>query len=375
MKYNNLYRDGKSYLGKYIDTKERETGLLFLYASATHVYENYQNFPILHFLGDYQTGKNRRLELLDPLCLNPSIYTNATLASLFRTTDGKKGTIMIDEADSLLGLVEIKNFLLAGYQKGVTIPRMVPDSTHPKGYRPEKFEIYGPKVIVSREGTDDEALNSRSIIIITLSKAANSIVPDTLPKEAVEEGKELKKRVEIMISNIGDINSDDIDLGLTGRDAQLFQCLKDVALLYGDEAINDLKEFVEIEYLPDSKYDNMLTIQQELIRGLDDIWTQGSVAHLKDLALKLETNSSDYRNIGSKRIARVLRSLGFKTDDRDNKGHYVSPNSTLMSLLKAKYQIEDNSSVDGVGSADVPEIGRPLHMPSTETVLSMDRSH
>ncbi len=354
-----LYRDGKSYFDKYVDTNKKETGLLFLYASATHVYENYQNFPILHFLGDYQTGKNRRLELLDPLCLNPSTYANATLASLFRTTDGKRGTIILDEADSLLGIVEIKNFLLAGYQKGVTIPRMVPDSTHPKGYRPEKFEIYGPKVIVSREGTDDEALNSRSIIIITLSKSADSIVPDTLPKEAVEEGKELKKRVEIMISNIGDINSEDVDLGLRGRDAQLFECLKDVAALYGNEAVNDLRIFVDQDYIPDSKYNTMLTIQQDLIRALDDCWINGNVAHLTTLASKLEVNSSDYRNVGSKRIARVLRSLGFKTDERDNRGQYVSPNSELMKLLKTKYQIEDKLSDAGVSSVDNTDIGRP----------------
>ncbi|NIQ16600.1 MAG: hypothetical protein GTO02_20100 [Candidatus Dadabacteria bacterium] len=154
MNNSELYLYQKSYLRKYLDTKERELGLLANYATATHIYDKYQNFPILHFLGDFQTAKNRRLELLDPICLNPTIVTNSTLPSLFRTTDEYKGTIMLDEADYILGFNEIKNFLLSGYQKGVKITRMVPDNKHEKGYRPVDFEIFGPKIIVTREGSD-----------------------------------------------------------------------------------------------------------------------------------------------------------------------------------------------------------------------------
>ncbi|MCH7517984.1 MAG: hypothetical protein IH964_03035 [Candidatus Dadabacteria bacterium] len=373
MNNEELYQDLKSYFRKYLDTNETEIGLLVLYASATHMYDRYPISPILHISGDFETGKNRRLDLIRSICFKPTFYSNPTFASLFRTTEANKGTILLDEADAILGSPEIKNFLLAGYQKGVTIPRMVADNTHLKGYRTEEFVIFGPKVIVTREGCDDEALNSRSITIITLPKSADSSVPDTLPEEAFEEGKELKKRVELVISNKEEIRSSDINLGLKNRAAQLFECIKDVAQIFGLSAINDLQDFIVNDYLPGSKYDTLMTIQQELIMALDDCWIKSNRAYLKTLASKLGNDSSDYHNISPKRIARVLRSLGFKTDERDNKGQYASPNSELMILLKAKYQIEDNSSESGVAGVVKSDRVRPKRVTTTLTAYTSSK--
>jgi len=375
MNNEQLYKDIKSYVQKYLDANRYETGLIVIYSTATHVYMNYRVFPPFHITGDFETGKNRRLDLICGLCYKPTLYTNPTIATLFRTTEEINGTILIDEADSIIENSDVKNFLLSGYQVGAGIPRMVQDPKHPKGYRPEEFDIYGPKVLVTREGTEDEALNSRFITIITLPLSADSSVPHTMTEKDIRDAGELKQRIELMVSSLGEINSEDIELGLKGRDAQLFKPLKDIAYVYGEEAITDLKHFIDKEFIPDSKYDTMLSIQQDMIIILDAIWTNDNVAHLTTIASQLESDSSDYRNVGSKKVSKVLRSLGFKTNERDKKGHYVSPNSTLMSLLKVKYQVEDNSSADGVGSADVSEIGRPIHVPSAEIVLATDIAH
>jgi len=351
MNNEELYKDIKSYMDAYLETSQREKGLLIIYASATHVYQKYQNFPILHITGDFETGKNRRLDLIKGLCYKPKFYSNLSIASLFRTTDETKGTILIDEADSVLDDSQVKNFLLSGYQSGLGIPRMVKDSGHIKGYRTEEFDIYGPKILVTREGTEDDALNSRFITIITLPLPSDSNVPDIITAEELSRASELKTGIEAMLSEIEDINSADNEIGLRGRDSQLFKPLIDVATLYGDEALNDLKDFIKTEFIPDSKYDTMLTIQQDLIRALDEAWASENPAHLKTLVGKLVNINSDYRHISPKRIARVLRSLGFKTHERDKNGHYVTPNSELLSILKEKYQIQEYTGE--VGVADV----------------------
>ncbi len=356
-----LYKDIKSYIKTYLDTSNREVSLLVLYSSATHVFSKYRNFPILHITGDYETGKNRRLDLIGTLCFNPSIYVNPSYPSLFRKNDDEKGTIMIDEADELMTNSGMKGFLLAGYQKGQKVARVVPDDKHPKGYRTVEFDVYGPKVIVTREGTEDQALNSRFITIITLPFSKDSHVPYTLPEKAFEEGADLKKGIENMFKDQENIESSDIDLGLGARDAQLFECIKYVACMVGPSAVNDLKEFIVVDYIPESMYNTAMSLQEELIKAIDKYWAKDNTARITLIKSNLETVSSDYRQISNKNIARAVRSLGFKTKP-DNQSTIVIPNSELLGILKAKYGLEQNNKESNhscLGSGEESERVRP----------------
>lgn len=360
-----LYEDIKSYIKTYLDTSNREVSLLVLYASATHVFSKYRNFPILHITGDYETGKNRRLDLIGRLCFNPSLYVNPSYPSLFRKNDDEKGTIMIDEADELMTNSSMKAFLLAGYQKGQKVARVVSDDKHLKGYRTVEFDVYGPKVIVTREGTDDEALNSRFITIITLPMSKECNVAHTLPENALKEGEEIRKDIESMFADRVNFQANDINLNLKGRDAQLFECLKDVANIFGPMAVNELKEFIVTDYIPESMYNTAMSLQEELIKAIDKYWAEGNKARITSIKSDLEILSTDYRQISNKNIARAIRSLGFKTDP-DNKSTIVIPNSELLGILKAKYGIEqndiesNNSRLESVGSGEESEIVRPL---------------
>ncbi|MDA2919921.1 hypothetical protein MYX76_10580 [Desulfobacterota bacterium AH_259_B03_O07] len=184
------------YLRKYIfTTNEAELALLATYAIATYLYDLFPAFPILHIQGDFETGKGRRLELLSILCNVASILVTPSVSSLFRTIDETEGTILLDEADESLKDKLILNILLAGYKRGAYVTRSVRDSAHPKDFRPEKFAVYCPKVIVTRNGIDNDALHSRCITIITSPKPKDSEVPDILPAEAFSEGKDLKERI------------------------------------------------------------------------------------------------------------------------------------------------------------------------------------
>ena len=359
-----LYKDIKSYINTYLDTSNGEVSLLVLYSSATHVFSKYRTFPILHITGDYETGKNRRLDLIGTLCFNPSIYVNPSYPSLFRKNDDEKGTIMIDEADELMTISGMKGFLLAGYQKGQKVARVVSDDKHSKGYRTVEFDVYGPKVIVTREGTDDEALNSRFITIITLPMSKECHVAHTLPEKALEEGEEIRKGIESMFADQVDIQASDINLNLRGRDAQLFECLKDVANTFGPTAVNELKEFIVVDYIPESMYNTAMSLQEELIKAIDKYWAEDKKARITSIKSDLEIVSSDYRQISNKNIARAVRSLGFKTKP-DNQSTIVVPNSKLLGILKAKYGLEQNniesnhSCLESVGSGEESERGRP----------------
>jgi len=198
---NTLYKDLKAFFRKYLHANEEEIGLLVQWAVATHQYGKYPAFPILHIQGDFATGKNRRLELISMICYKPDVSTNPSASALFRTIDAYKGTVLIDEADFVLGSNDVKSCLLAGFKKGGCFRRSVQRNNHAKGFEPVKFDVYCPKVLVTRNGIKDDALLSRSITITTLPKPSDSNVPDILPLEAYNEGKLLKNRLIKALNN------------------------------------------------------------------------------------------------------------------------------------------------------------------------------
>lgn len=370
--YKTLYKDLKSYFIKYVATDETEVGYLVLYATGTHFFERYQTYPILHITGDFATGKNRRLDLLASICLNPVILVNPSLSSLFRTLDEGKATILIDEADRILTDEEIRNFLQAGYKKGGCISRSVQDSNHRKGFRPEKFEVYSPKVLVTREGIESDALNSRSITIITFPMSEDSNVPDILPEDALIEGAELKNEIETLVLDNDFVDSSDLKLGLRGRNAEIFECLKDVSFIYGEEAVEDLKNFVDQVYIPETKYSTMLSFHEDLIRVLNDCWESEDIAHLTLLQEKLQLESDDYRNLSVKRIARVLRSLRFHIS-RDNRGNYVIRNYRLLNVWRERYLT--NSRLENISDSNGVENVEETRRERRDSREPMDRLH
>ena len=66
-----LYREFKSYIGKNLLAPEEEIAMLIIYSVGTHFYLRFTAFPILQIIGDFATGKNRRVDLMKPILNNP----------------------------------------------------------------------------------------------------------------------------------------------------------------------------------------------------------------------------------------------------------------------------------------------------------------
>lgn len=339
MQFEVLYGTLKSYFRHFIDAEDTELGFLVLYATATHYFEDYQAFPILHINGDYATGKNRRIELVKQFCHKPVILTSPSLSSLFRIIDEQKGTILIDEADNLLRYSDLESVLLAGYKKGGQISRSSKDDTHRKDFRPTMFSVYCPKVLVTRGGLMSDALKSRSITIITFPKSKDSNVPDIMSDADLATGGELREMLDTMIARVEQLESHDIELNLYGRNAEIFDCIQDVSGLYGEEAITDLQDFIENTYLPETEYTTMLSLNEDLILALNELWDTDEKLYLTKIRKFLEGRSIDYRSMGEKEIGPALRSLKFKLK-RASKGYYVlrnTQNTQILELWSERY--------------------------------------
>jgi len=350
-----LYKDIKSYFSRFIDTNETEIGFLVMYSTGTHYFKEYETYPILHITGNYETGKNRRLDIMEIFCYEPIILTSPTLSSLFRFIDERKGTILVDEADVVLRYQEFENALLAGYKKGGQISRSKRVNHKNKDFTPEMYSVYCPKVVVTRDGLPSDALRSRSVTIITFPKTKGSTVPDILREKDKLEGKELRKELDSLLSQNKILESHDIELNLSGRKAEIFDCLSDVAYMYGEEAINDLKKFVESIYIPETGYTTMMTLNEDIIRVLFENWESTEKIYLKDIKANLQQRSGDYTNTHEKQIAGSLRGLNFELA-RDSHGTYVVKSSKVLETWLERYPISKDDLESSDFATQKPEI-------------------
>jgi Protein of unknown function (DUF3631) len=94
-----------------------------------------------------QCGKTRLFEVLELLVRRPQFGANHTEATLFRSIEADRPTLLLDEIDRTFGkdaklYAGIVGVLNAGYRRGATIPRMVGEG---KNMTVKNFAVFGPK--------------------------------------------------------------------------------------------------------------------------------------------------------------------------------------------------------------------------------------
>ncbi len=334
-----VYSELKVCFNKNIYSPE-EIPLLVIYSVSTHIYKSFSAFPVLLLVGDFQTGKNRRAEVMEPVMNNPKTFITPSVSALFRTIKENEGVVVIDEADSSLRNKVIEEIILAGFKRDGMVIRSVNDKLT-NDWVPKGFLVYCPKIIITREGTTSEALLSLSIKITTLPLPKDSKVPSILPNEATEELRSLRKELDkhIALQNI-DFNNIECHPSLSNRQVEVFTPLYATASILGEKAKIDLDEFVENVYLPQVADITALTKQEDILIIINECWTKGvSKVDLSLVEEKLKNiSSSQYKFVTRQEIASVLRSLSFKLK-RGNKGYYVLYNPQLIESWKERYGI------------------------------------
>lgn len=158
-----LIKEIKEHIHKYYECPEIFEDLDAYFALFTWVHDKFSVTPYRRVLGDYGTGKSRFLRVLGSICYRPIFINSASsVASIYRIIDLLHGTVIIDEADFYFSdyhsdLVKILN---CGYQKGTPILRC---ATEQDKYTPQAYDVYGPKILASRDRFEDDALESRFV--------------------------------------------------------------------------------------------------------------------------------------------------------------------------------------------------------------------
>jgi len=124
--------------------------VLACYIFATYLYPIFNYFPILNPQGERETGKTTLLAIIQKSCWNPTGRETALReAGLFRTIQDSRPTYIIDITRLDPGnknYIDIIDVCEAGTEKGGVVKRVDKNTGGPL-----TFEVYGPKVIATRE--------------------------------------------------------------------------------------------------------------------------------------------------------------------------------------------------------------------------------
>lgn len=189
-----LLKEVQAFIHKYVDISESFERISAQYVFLTWLYDRVNELPYLRARGDYGSGKSRFLRVVGSICYRPIFTAGATTTSpIFRILDQVHGTLVLDEADinnsdAKSDLVKILN---SGYQKGTAVLRSEGKGT----FEVKSYDVYGPKIVATRQNFDDQALESRFLIEDMGRSKLRADIPIRLHDKFHDEARVLRNKL------------------------------------------------------------------------------------------------------------------------------------------------------------------------------------
>lgn len=312
-----------------------------LWSIATYFYQLFDNFPIVFLTGLKGTGKSRTGKVTAFTAFNGHLSPNISPAALFRDIDEKKGTVIIDEKESL-GEVskevkdkDMESVLNGGDKKGATVERCELDLATKK-MMSRKFEIYSPKMICNVcGGLSSDTVMNRCITVI-MQRAMHDVTIDE-PDERSNDFVSIRCSLyRYMMAHWKDVQRVYIDSDFKGnkRAVTIWKPLVVMAGMVDEDLKKELLDYMEASVL-EAEVDEGETDEVKLLFRLYDVVTEKKYYTLKEIRGMDETDLR-WLDYNERRHGHMMKKLGFRNKKHTNKGaaYLLSPERILFELKR-----------------------------------------
>lgn len=201
-----------------------------LWAAHAHCHDAADVSPILAVNSPmHGCGKTTLLEWLGAVVPKPLPAANITTAALFRSVEKWRPTILVDEADTFLGVSDdLRGIINSGHARaGAFVIRVVPVGDD---LEPRAFSTWAPKAI-AMIGKMHPTLTSRSIVIELRRKGAGESTEPLRPSHHADLAVLRSKAARWAIDNHGRLRHAEPDApdGLVNRGADNWRALLAIA--------------------------------------------------------------------------------------------------------------------------------------------------
>ena len=381
--HEELFDSVRQFIHKYVQLPDGYETLATQYVFFTWVYDRFEEVPYLHIRSrQFGKGKSRALNSIGLLCYRPTVTSGgSTPASMRRIVHVSKGTLICDESDMdrrsdlTSTLTKILN---QGFQKGNTMTLCRTEDN-----APEIFEVFGPKVLVTREDFDDNALRSRCLEI-PMKGMTRKDIPRNLDKEFQSQALDLRNKLTLWRFRNFHLTSLDPTQQVEELEDRLNQIGIPLLSTVRDKSIRDDIVGVLRQSQEDIIVEKSQSLEAYLVRELHALWVIGGstgikVKHLANVANEWLEDDTGSRNVGRfspRKVGDFLRKdLGFTTAKGTDGLYFV-----VRDLRKLDELLDDHDlghlketpaeKVQKSGSQKIPEKGG--HNPSCNKELHAD---
>ena len=272
VKIAEVFKETLSFISQRIDTARPEDKIaIAVWAIATYFVPIFNFFPFLAPLKmGFNSGGSELLETLKKIVPRPVSVSNITPANIYRMQENFQPTLLIDELrdninkDTFNALYSI---LVAGYKRGVTVPRIEKGTEDPR-----LFEPFGAKAIIDQSLITSHYDMASRCLFIRLQRNPNRIsdYTDSANNDLIDK---LYSAFLFYAPNAYQLYKNMKDSGFTGRYDQMFRPLITIARLIDQEdptlrveeqlrvVLDDSKAFAEalsLEGDPQKKIANLV---------------------------------------------------------------------------------------------------------------------
>tara|TARA_Y100000034_G_scaffold49801_1_gene61525 strand:- start:3138 stop:4730 length:1593 start_codon:yes stop_codon:yes gene_type:complete len=335
-----LVEEIKQFLKKWLGVSESYYTIATYYILTTWVYDKFDTMNYMRALGDTGVGKSRFLDVIGGLCYKFTLISGAvTPAPVFRLLEKWKGTLGIEEADLKESdeTNEIIKILNCGFEKNKPVVRC--DKNEPS--KIDTFEVYGPKVIVTRKEFHDQATEARCLTEVMMQDGSK---PDTKTKDFYKDRDKLRNKLLMFrFNNYNSVNVDKaLEIDLSGLEPRLRQASRGFLALVWDKPklLDEFKEFLD-DYNQKLIENRSSSWEGLIINALAEILVDGiENITCKTISDKIGIEKLTYRKVGS--ILHRFK-LELKPKLVENKTKKVLKiDKNIIPILFDRYIPEDN---------------------------------
>jgi len=180
---------------------DHEYDIVTLWIMMTYFFPVFGRVGYLHFNGGSGSGKSLSLRFIEALAFNALKTSNISDAALYRTVDGSRSTLLMDEAEKLsfpkAGTIEAatRSLFLDSYADGALVYRMNTETNQVEG-----FDAFSPKCLGSINKIDPVFAN-RCVAIHCLrkEKGVNLVHHAQKVEEVARLSAELRNMMHCMV--------------------------------------------------------------------------------------------------------------------------------------------------------------------------------
>ena len=333
LNYSHLLKDVIRFIKRYLELPE-EAGYLILALWVFHTYliEKFNVTPIIYSYGLMETGKTRTGEIMKEIAYKCETMTSPTEATLFRSAEYFKNTLVIDEVKlwGKDGNQEVARLIKSRYKRGLKVSRINMNKDKKGEDKIEYFDVFSPLLISTTESIPD-IIESRCIRF-TMQKNANPEVEGNIDLELAKGirnkltifranyiNKELKKVKDISRRRLNEILK------------PLYQILMEIDPKHSDDFKLVVKELEESRKSEEGYSDNALIVN-EIVKFYNE---EGRTFITNaELTKRINEDKSEDEKFTINKVGWILRPFGFQKSTKGGKVGYMINIEILKHLIE-----------------------------------------